>query len=378
MVAVTDRDRRVIKTMVESRATGLNAVVVTGTGMTTPVGAQAVQTITSIRAGIARMAEFATVEAPVRDPSQYFPEPLIAAQAPGLEEDLPLVQRLLAMATPALAWALDDAAGSDRSSLGRVYLLVFGGEAPATRRGTRIAESFAHRLANRVEGMQPSRIMYSDTGATGFVRGLAAAAEALMSHRCDTVVMGAVDSLLSPETLAFFGDQFRLKTDENPVGLTPGEAAAFLVLELEAHARQRRATAYARLGGVSATLEPHPIHSEEVCTGIGLASCLQDVLAQMEAASIAPAAIYCNLNGESHAAAEWGYAVNRIVAAGRALPDALVHPADCMGDAGAAMGGVLTCLAADSLRRAKRGWAPAIIWCGSDAGPRAAAYLGPV
>lgn len=364
-----------------TRASGLRSVVVTGIGATTPVGAQVVQTITSIRAGIARLTHFEAFEPPVRDPSKHFPEPLIAGRVAGLPNDLPCGQRLLAMATPALAWALDDAAQPGPADFGRVDLLLFGGEAPATRCGTLIADTLgprlAHRLTSRMGGMPPRRTDYADTGAAGFLRGLASAAAALTSGICDTVVLGAVDSLLAPETLLGLADSFRLKTAENPVGLIPAEAAAFVVLELDARARKRGARPYARLGGMASSVEPDPAGNERGCDGKALAACLADVLGQMQASQMRPTAICCNLNGEPRPFEEWGCAAQRLQANGLPLPSRLVHPADCMGDAGAAMAGVLTCLSAHSLRHARTGWAPTLLWCGAESGLRTAAYLEP-
>ncbi len=356
---------------------GSNAVVVTGIGATTPVGHQVIQTITSIRAGIARMTEHEAFEPPVLDTARYFPEALVAGSVAGLPRDLTLIQRLLAMATPALAWALHDAAGTDRSKLGRVHLAVFGGDAPATRTGTVLAETLAPRLAHRSDGLRFLRSRYSDAGAAGFLRGLAGAAEELMSGTCDTVVVGAVDSLLAPETLAALAADSRIKTAENPAGLIPAEAASFVVLELASRAHARGNVPYARLGTVSSRVVPEA-DDQHVRGGASLAACLDEVTAALAADGVAPAAIYCNLNGEPRGAEEWGSASQRLRAARRSLPDRLVHPADCMGDAGSAMGGVLTCLAAHSQRHGKSAWAPAILWCGTGSGSRSAASLQPV
>ncbi len=360
-----------------SATRGSDAVVVTGIGATTPVGPQVLQTVTSIRAGIARMTEHEAFEPPVQDTARHFPEPLVACSVAGLPRDLTLIQRLLAMATPALAWALHDAAGTDRAKLGRVHLAVFGGDAPATRTGTILAETVAHRLAHRTDGLQFLRSRYSDAGAAGFLRGLGDAAEDLVSGTCDTVVVGAVDSLLAPETLAALAADSRLKTAENPVGLVPAEAASFAVLELASRARARGAVPYARLGTVSSRVEPEA-DDQHARSGAALAACLDDVIAALAADGAAPAAIYCNLNGEPRGAEEWGSATQRLRAARRSVPDRLVHPADCMGDAGSAMGAVLACLAAHSQRHDKTAWAPAILWCGTGSGSRAAASLRPV
>ncbi len=52
----------------------------------------------------------------------------------------------------------------------------------------------------------------------------------------------------------------------------------------------------------------------------------------------------------------------------------LVHPADCVGDTGAASGPLMLALAAQGLHDGKVA-GPCLVWCSSDGPPRAAAAL---
>ncbi|HWH21645.1 MAG TPA: hypothetical protein VN671_14005, partial [Solirubrobacterales bacterium] len=83
--------------------------------------------------------------------------------------------------------------------------------------------------------------------------------------------------------------------------------------------------------------------------------------------------VYAGLNGESHWAKGWGVSHIRN---GRFFAEALrmEHPADCMGDPGAALGPIMLGLAAD---RQARGLdqAPTLVWCASDRGECAAALV---
>jgi 3-oxoacyl-[acyl-carrier-protein] synthase-1 len=80
------------------------------------------------------------------------------------------------------------------------------------------------------------------------------------------------------------------------------------------------------------------------------------------------------MNGESHWAKEWGVGFIRNRAAFH--PDhGMHHPADCVGDTGAACGPLMTGLAALGLRDGyRRG--PCLVYCSSDDGPRAALAVG--
>ncbi len=83
--------------------------------------------------------------------------------------------------------------------------------------------------------------------------------------------------------------------------------------------------------------------------------------------------VYAGLNGESYWAKEWGVA--QIRSAGRLRKRLRVeHPADCIGDAGAALGLVMLGLGAMSLARGRIA-GECLIWAGADRGERAAVLL---
>jgi 3-oxoacyl-(acyl-carrier-protein) synthase len=172
--------------------------------------------------------------------------------------------------------------------------------------------------------------------------------------------------------------QRRLKTPEQPNGLVPGEAAAFVVLEHADSATSRGAPALARLGAVAGSRESATVSSESPSTGAALATCVQDIASKVARLGGVCTTVYCTLTGESYYAAEWGCAVNRLVSAGCEVPGVVVHPADCVGYVGAAMGGLLTCLAAHTVRCAGSDTFRPLIWCSGDGSERAAAFLTPV
>ena len=80
--------------------------------------------------------------------------------------------------------------------------------------------------------------------------------------------------------------------------------------------------------------------------------------------------VYCDLNGQSYRFAEWGLMRVRLSAE---LGDdlALVHPAECLGDVGAATGGVLVGCAVQALTRGYAGVPQVLLWTASDGGARA-------
>ena len=83
--------------------------------------------------------------------------------------------------------------------------------------------------------------------------------------------------------------------------------------------------------------------------------------------------VYAGLNGESLGAKEWGVALRRNA---KYFDEALAifHPAECIGDAGAALGPIMVACAAIGLGRGYRK-GPCLVWATSDGPARAAVLL---
>jgi 3-oxoacyl-[acyl-carrier-protein] synthase-1 len=113
-------------------------------------------------------------------------------------------------------------------------------------------------------------------------------------------------------------------------------------------------------------------HGSEPARGEGLAQSIE--LLRSRAQVTAPVATtFAGLNGETFDARLWGIA--RLRHSDFFAPAmTLEHPADCMGDAGAAAGAILIGLAAYALSRGDRE-GPALVWAASDHEPRACALL---
>lgn len=68
-------------------------------------------------------------------------------------------------------------------------------------------------------------------GAAGVAQAVSVGAQWLETGGVDRVIVLAVDSLLDSMSLSSLSEHRRLKCDDNPVGLAPGEAACALLLE---------------------------------------------------------------------------------------------------------------------------------------------------
>jgi 3-oxoacyl-[acyl-carrier-protein] synthase-1 len=133
----------------------------------------------------------------------------------------------------------------------------------------------------------------------------------------------------------------------------------------------------ARVAGVGRGHEAGHLYSSEPHRGDGLAAAVRAALDAGAGAEADPSArvacIYAGLNGESYWGKELGVA--QIRCADRLLdPIRIEHPADCCGDAGAALGPLMLGLAALDLARGRVD-GPCLVWAGSDRGERVAALL---
>lgn len=208
-------------------------------------------------------------------------------------------------------------------------------------------------------------------GHTAFARALHTAGVYLAGRPGGRCVVAALDSLLDPQCLEPLLLQRRLKTEDNPVGLTPGEAGVALLLRAADRLPAAGLRSRALIRGVSLTA---PLSDDTPPHGRALASCVRALLPAQELER-EPHWV-SDHTGEEERAMEWG---NLQVLLQGEPPhwgtfDAW-FPAMGFGDTGAASGGVGLCLAARAL---ERGYAPArstIILSSAGDGGRSAILL---
>ena len=353
----------------------MESVVITGIGLVTSVGHSAAQALTSLRAGIARFVEMPEYEPIVRDPAVHFPEPVTGSPVSGLTDGLVGIERLFALAVPALGEACSDAGLGDHD-LEKTSLLVTGGERPDIAVGSRVATVFAPRLASRVSKANVTLTDYLPAGSAGFLLALRKGVDLLGQGVCRQSVIGGVDSWLDPASLAWLDERRRLKSLSSIDAFIPGEAAGFVVVELSSNAQRRKVRIYGKISDVSSAVEKHTISAETVCTGDALATCLKSAVADLEKRGTTAPMAYCDMNGESYRASEWAYACVKSFQGRHAVPQ-VFHPADCIGDVGSSMGPILIGLAVCKTGTNPVQSAPAIVWCSSDGGLRAACGVHP-
>lgn len=344
-------------------------VVICSIGITTAVGLSSAETAASVRSATARFEESAMLDREFR--------PFTLAEVP--EAGLPNVgergdaqppsssareRRMLRLASRALGECLAPLAASHE----RVGLCLALPELDTPRPTDSAA--FLGQLAMQTGGtVNPAASDASHRGRAGGLVAIGQGVLTIQNGAAELIVAGGVDSYHDLFVLATLDKEGRVKSRLNADGFIPGEGAAFLLLATEHAAHARGLPILGRVTPVAMGFETGHLYSAEPYRGDGLALTFQQLVAR----NIIDAPIgdvYASLTGESHWAKEWGVAHIRSKAAFR--PEfGIHHPADCVGDTGAASGPLMIGLAAMGIRgRYHR--SPVLVYGSSDRGARAA------
>ena len=155
-------------------------------------------------------------------------------------------------------------------------------------------------------------------------------------------------------------------------GFIPGEGAAFLLLAQSSNVGGVKGGPLANIVAASTGFEAGHRYSEEPYKGDGLADTFAELFADSDESNKIKT-VYAGLNGENFSSKEWGVTFLRNTEHFEENHQ-FEHPADCFGDTGAALGAMMTGLAAIGLAKDKTD-GPCCVWCSSDYGQRAAVIL---
>ncbi len=359
--------------------TSLPAIAVTGVGAVSPIGASAVETAASLRAGICRFREqgledgcfVPLADGEARATEADVAEGLRASAIAAVPASTVGAARIFELALRAVRDLYRDcasgAAGGDGAGPTGWFLALPEEDRVTASWG--LSSSLGSGLLDRLGERSSAVVAVRAQGGAGSLAVLADAAAAIRSGAISRAVVVGVDSFVDRERLALLDRDLRIKRPRASAGMIPGEAATALRLEGAAAAGRRRARVLATFGDVGVGEEPQTLGGDRDSSGRGLSQALRAALAG--GASHAPRWILCDLNGEAYRAVEWETASVRLareLGAGARV----THPADCLGEIGAAIGGVLI---AQAIAGFARGYAPApeaLLWAGCDRGLRAA------
>ena len=224
------------------------------------------------------------------------------------------------------------------------------------------------------KSLEASAVTAVQDGHSGGIIALRKAMTLLQEKKVKTCLVGGIDSLTDYPSLLWLDRKKRLKTDKRPHGFNPGEAAAFLVLELESTARDRGAALLGEVVVTSVEQESAHISSNEPLRGLGLTISIKEALSVADQLNLSIAGMLCDLNGEYYRMKEWSLAMTHVFNGSDVVPP-LWHPAEHVGDVGAASAVVNVVLAVDWLKRRVVNGSNMLVWTSSDNGSRGTALI---
>lgn len=339
-------------------------VALTGAGLVSAVGEDAVSAAASIEAGLAGMS---TLRLPDRGGNAL-------VGCPAIEVDVPHghVRRLWDFARRAALQALAQA-GVPADQRERLHGHVLWTLPAPDRPGYGIEpEGPWHAEFFRSLGFRTVSSEVVAAGPAGAAQAALSVLRTLQTHPHTVCLLGGADTLIQLRVLRWLQRADRLRTEIFPDGLIPGEAGAFVCLESWAGVLERNGAPLCLLEAAAYAAAEPADGPDAQARAASLSRVIRGVL---PAAPAIPSIerLYVDLNGESLRALEWGLASVRVLEQAGVLGQ-LVHPADCVGDVGAVSCAMHLGLAALHLCSSAPG-ARSLVVAASETGERGALML---
>ena len=299
-------------------------LAVTGIGMVTGVGLNAPASCAAIRAAVDNFQETRFMDAEgewLKGSEVPFSEPWRGRS------------RLLKLAASAIRECLD----GDEAIISTATPLLLC--MPELQRPGRLVVDDGAFFRELEQELQLSFHPQSGVVASGHVSvavGLQRARQLFDEFHLDHVVIAATDSLLVAPTLSHFEQKERLLTSTNSDGFIAGEASAALVVE----PFRRRPSGQLLCRGLGFAVEHATVDSEEPLRGDGLTEAIKQALHDANCSESVLQFKIIDASGGQYAFKESSIAFSRIDRTKREEFD-VWHPADCVGEVGAAIGAVM-------------------------------------
>ena len=200
-----------------------------------------------------------------------------------------------------------------------------------------------------------SRYRVYRQGRCGFTQALRQAQSSLYQDQLPYVLIVGIDSLLNNAILAhygggLYGENRRLLGEGHSNGFIPGEAATAVLL------KKAEAGDTVLISGVGISEEPASLHqlmqtdNDAILKGKGLADAINQAAQESGVAIHETACRVASVSGEDYFFTEAALAQSKTLQ--KTVPEhPLWHPADSIGEVGAAMGGAITIMATFALNK---------------------------
>jgi 3-oxoacyl-[acyl-carrier-protein] synthase-1 len=345
--------------------TGAGSIEIIGSGMVTGLGRNAAASCAAIRCAMSSVAETRFMD----DGGEW----ILGSQAP-LGQSWRGITRLVKMAASAIQECLAQARDVNPAMI-PLLLCVSEKERPGR------TEGLEDQLLSSLEAELGVRFhSHSTVIARGRVAGglaLLRARELIQQERLPLCIIAGVDSYLTATTLSAYEQKRRLLTSLNGNGFIPGEAAAAILVGSSASLPAWTHLHFSNLAclGIGTGWENAAIEAELPFRADGMVQAFKAAL--LEAGKTMGDVDYriTDINGEHYGFKEAVLAVTRTLRERKEELD-LWHPADCIGEIGAAAG---PCALGVALAAARKKYAPGrhvLCHFSADDGERIAMLLG--
>jgi 3-oxoacyl-[acyl-carrier-protein] synthase-1 len=207
-------------------------------------------------------------------------------------------------------------------------------------------------------------------GRVGGVVAVKLAQELIYQERLSLCLIAGVDSFLIAATLDAYEEKERVLTSKNSDGFIPGEAGSAVLLGPAGKVSGPELLCL----GIGFGKEEAPVDSDKPLRANGLVEAFQAALADCGRTMDDVDYRITDLSGEQYGFKEASLVVSRTVRKLKLEFD-IWHPADCIGEVGAA---IVPCVLGVALAAARKGYAPGkgvLCHFGNDDGERAAMIL---
>ncbi|MFY9972856.1 MAG: hypothetical protein WAK53_01260 [Chromatiaceae bacterium] len=205
-------------------------------------------------------------------------------------------------------------------------------------------------------------------GRNSAIRALAEARKLIYGGSAAQALIAATDSLVTWPTLRIYERDDRLLTPSNSNGFMPGEAGGALLVGRP----ERRAELVCT--GIGSGIEKAHIDSGEPLRADGLTSAIKAAIADAGCELHDLDYRITDISGEQYYFKEAALALSRILRQRKEQFD-IWHPAECIGETGAASGIGILAVAAAACRKAYSPGPRILSHCANDSGRRSAAIL---
>ncbi len=341
--------------------TSSKTLSIVSTGIISSIGGNTKMTLAAVKAGVSRSQDspfFGKNSTPIK--MSLIPDEAL----PSLNEELlkrPLsysIRRMLRMAGAALIETLPDDLDCPP-----VALFLAARESLPNCTTNVSGEFIEHLIAQTGANIDKAASRVISYGRAAGLYTIDLAFRYLETTDNKYVLVGGVDTFLDLKLLGYLDQEDRVMTEGVMDGFIPGEGASFLLLTSGTGGVERENSKPApRVYAPGFSEEKGHRYSDEPYLGEGLSNAFSSALKDKQ---LIVQSVYSSLNGENIGSKELGVALTRN---SKSIEDGynIEHPADCLGDMGAATGSVLITLAAYYGKKTN------LICCSSEKSQRAA------